>query len=69
LKEGYVPTTYVVTTRSRDPEIGLKRNSEVLTQDARVVYHWPEQESLEKARVVVYAQARSFERNPWTKGP
>ena len=69
LREGYVPTTYVVLTRSREPEIGLKRNADALAPDAKVVYHWPAQENLDKARVVVYSQPRNFTRNPWTKAP
>jgi 4-amino-4-deoxy-L-arabinose transferase-like glycosyltransferase len=69
LAQSDVPTTYVVLTRSRDPEIGLKRNSEILSKNARVVFQWPERESIEKARVVVYAQPRDFGRNPWTKAP
>ena len=62
-----VPTCYVVTTRSRDPLVEANRNQSVLAKDAKVVYAWPEQAEVEKARVVIYAQPRDWEHQRWRK--
>lgn len=59
------PTCYVVTTRSRDPFIDAKRQTEKIAADARVVYVWPEASEVAKARVIVYAQERDPKTHPW----
>jgi len=65
---GYHPLCYVVVTRSKDAEIGVGRNEKEdgLRRHALLVYQWPENRPLEEARVVVYAELRNWERNPWT---
>ncbi len=62
-----LPTTYIVLTRSTDPEIEAERKvlESQLTDRDKVVYHWPAQESVEKARIVVYAGPRNFATHPW----
>jgi hypothetical protein len=37
----------------------------VVAANAKVVYTWPENIDPEKARVVVYAQSRPFDKYPW----
>ncbi len=71
LPKGYQPTCYVVVTRSKDVEIGLSRNAAEsnASQKGKLVYQWPENKSLEEARVVVYAQPRDRKTNPWTVEP
>jgi hypothetical protein len=59
------PTCYVVATRSRDASIGFRNEKVKLREDAAVVYRWPENVELVKARVVVYAQPREMEFHPW----
>jgi len=64
------PTSYTVLTRSKDPEIGLKRyrnENDIRSSGGRLVYHWPENREPELARVVVYAQPRDFAKYPWNK--
>ncbi len=66
---GIQPTCYVVLTRSRDAEAAKDREGKQLAPDAQVVYRWPTNAEVAKARVVVYAQKRNFETHPWKKGP
>jgi 4-amino-4-deoxy-L-arabinose transferase-like glycosyltransferase len=56
---------YVVTTRSRDPLVHSLRQSPKLAKNAEVVFHWPEHDAIEKARVVVYVQPRLYDEYPW----
>ncbi len=65
----FQPTTYIVLTRSRDVNLTREREGKLLTSDARVVYHWPANSDVAQARIVVYAQKRNFETNPWKKHP
>jgi Dolichyl-phosphate-mannose-protein mannosyltransferase len=60
-----VPTTWVVTTRSRDAEIDAKRQENVLSDQAKLIKWWPETSDLKQARVVVYSQPRDPVKNPW----
>lgn len=59
--------SYVVTTRSRDPQLDVTRQAK-LAPDAKVVYWWPEQSTPDRARVIVHVQARSFQDHPWKTG-
>jgi 4-amino-4-deoxy-L-arabinose transferase-like glycosyltransferase len=61
------PTCYVVMTRSKDAEVDQRRQDEEhrLRDHGRLVYHWPERSSVEKARVVIYALPRDFQKDPW----
>ncbi len=55
---GYRPLSYVVFTRSRDPEIDRLRKldeAKVAAADGRIVFHWPSHRPQEGARVVVYS--------------
>ena len=65
LPRDHQSTCYVVTTRSRDPVIDSQRRSAKLSDKAEVVYVWPTDATAENARVIVHAQPRSFEANPW----
>jgi hypothetical protein len=56
---------YVVTTRARDAQANAGRPAPRLAEDARVVYFWPENGGVDKARVVVYVQPRRFEEFGW----
>jgi hypothetical protein len=56
---------FVVTTRSRDPLVHSLRQSPKLAKNAEVVFHWPEHDDIEKARVVVYVQPRLYDEYPW----
>jgi hypothetical protein len=51
---------YTVISRSRDPENHARQDDEqrIVTSGAETVYHWPENRSLENAKVVVYATPR-----------
>jgi hypothetical protein len=72
LPRGAQPTCYCVRTRSRDPEINQKRleGEETLRQkDARLVWHWPANVTVENARVVIYALPRDPKQFPWREGP
>jgi hypothetical protein len=69
LPPDHVPTSYVVTTRSRDPQINADRAAAAITSKAKIVFVWPQDSDLERARVVVYAQPRDFKKNPWHKAP
>lgn len=54
---GYQPRRYTVMTRSRDPEIARQRlevEAALRRKNGQVVFHWPEKDPAEKARVVVY---------------
>jgi 4-amino-4-deoxy-L-arabinose transferase-like glycosyltransferase len=61
----YPSKCYVVTTRARDPQVDAERQARVVAANAKVVYTWPENIDPEKARVVVYAQSRPFDKYPW----
>jgi hypothetical protein len=55
---GHKPITYVVITRSRDPEINdtrTERERQLRESHATIEYAWPENGPVEGARVVVYA--------------
>ena len=54
----HVPTCYIVTTPGRGPQTDNNRRTVVLRPEAKVVYTWPEESVVEKARLVVYAQPR-----------
>jgi len=71
LPKGYQPTCYVVVTRSKDFESeGIRKDKEVeIRQHAKLVYQWPENRSWEEARVIIYAQPRDMQQNPWTVAP
>jgi hypothetical protein len=56
---------FVVTTRSRDPLVDSLRQSGKVAKNAEVVFHWPEHDDIEKARVVVYIQPRLYDEYPW----
>ena len=56
---------FVVTTRSRDPLVDSLRQSGKVAKNAEVVFHWPEHDDIEKARVVVYVQPRLYDEYPW----
>jgi Dolichyl-phosphate-mannose-protein mannosyltransferase len=56
---------FVVTTRSRDPLVDSLRQSGKLAKNAEVVFHWPEHDGIENARVVVYVQPRRYDEYPW----
>jgi hypothetical protein len=60
-------TLYVVTTRSRDPQIDANRGAVHFIKDAEIVYTWPEQISPDKARIIVHARTRDFKTHPWRK--
>jgi hypothetical protein len=62
---GHVPTTWVVTTRSRDAEIDKGRKDNVLSGAATPIKWWPETSDVKEARVVVYSQPRDWAKNPW----
>jgi 4-amino-4-deoxy-L-arabinose transferase-like glycosyltransferase len=66
---GCVPTTWVVTTRSRDGEIDAKRVENVLSDQATPIKWWPVASDVRQARVVVYSQPRDPRKNPWQVGP
>lgn len=61
------PLSYVVRTRSRDPEIDEnRRQDEAKLREAReIVYWWPQNADVEKARVVIYAGPRDPVTHPW----
>ncbi len=64
------PTCYVVVTRTAlESDTGRKAKEDDLRQHAKLVYRWPENRAIEEARVVIYAQPRTMEQNPWTVGP
>ncbi len=67
LPKDYVPTCYVVTTRARDPQVDAERHARVIAKSAEVVYVWPAQAEVDKARVVIYAQPRNWETQRWWK--
>jgi transglutaminase-like putative cysteine protease len=71
LPKRFQPTCYVVVTRSKDADIDLNRKGteNEIKQKGKLVYHWPETRPLEEARVVIYAQPRDWEKNPWTVEP
>jgi hypothetical protein len=56
---------FVVTTRSRDPLVHSPRQSPKLAKNAEVVFHWPQHDDIQKARVVVYVQPRLYDEYPW----
>ncbi len=60
---------YVVTTRSRDVDIDAKRQTAKIAPDARIVFVWPPHSDAATARVIVYAQRRSFKTHPWRVAP
>jgi Dolichyl-phosphate-mannose-protein mannosyltransferase len=61
------PISYVVRTRSRDPEIDESRRQDEgkLREARKIVYWWPENADVEKARVVIYAGPRDPVTHPW----
>jgi hypothetical protein len=63
------PICYVVRTRSRDPEISASRQQEEEKIKSPPVYHWPENVTVDQARVVVYARARDWDRERWRVAP
>jgi hypothetical protein len=71
LPKGYQPTCYVVVTRSKDSESeGSRKDKEdEIRRHAKLVYQWPENRQSEEARVVIYSQPRSMDKNPWTVAP
>ena len=71
LHRGYQPTCYVVLTRSKDSDIDgdRKEKEDEIRRRAKLVYQWPEDRSLEEARVVIYAQPREMRIHPWTVAP
>jgi hypothetical protein len=57
-----VPRTYVVITRSRDSEANAARREKeerAVKAGGEEVFHWPQDGSLETARVVVYVVPRA----------
>lgn len=57
-RPGYEPKHYFVLTRSRDPEVMQVRDLEearLREADGVLVYHWPSEKPVDRARVVVYA--------------
>ena len=71
LPRGYQPTCYVVVTRAKDVEMDQSRKGKEneVRQQGRLVYQWPENQSPEEARVVIYAQPRDWNKNPWSVAP
>jgi len=64
----YQPVAYVVMTRSKIREVDAIRKdeeSQLLEAKARIVYHWPPSAEPERARVVVFALPRDFQKYPW----
>jgi hypothetical protein len=61
------PLSYVVRTRSRDPEIDeSRRQDEAKLREAKeIVYWWPPNADVEKARVIVYVGPRDPVTHPW----
>jgi hypothetical protein len=64
---GHVPTTWIVTTRSRDAEIDKGRKDN--TPGGKAIKWWPQTNELKDARVVVYALPRDRTKNPWEVAP
>jgi hypothetical protein len=67
----YQPKSFVVMTRSRDPEVAMERQKKerILSKRGRLVYHWPPERSAAEARVVVYAVPRDPRAYPWKVAP
>jgi hypothetical protein len=64
---GEKPKCYIVTTRARDGSDDPKRVSPHLRKDAKLVYTWPEQSELSRARIAVHEQARNQKTHPYRK--
>ena len=45
----------------------MEEKANVVGKNAQVVYVWPEQADLDKARVVVYVQPRDWQTQKWRK--
>jgi hypothetical protein len=65
LPDGYVPTTWIVTTRSHDAKIA-KQQGEAASARTPVKW-WPESSDAQHARVLIYSEPRAWDKNRWTK--
>jgi hypothetical protein len=62
------PTCYVVITRAQNRDVGVtrrQREEALLSEGARLVYHWPPNRQVEQAQIVVYSRPRSQKDHPW----
>lgn len=72
-KEGFEPALpkdhqskcWVVTTRSRDPEIDARRMAGVFSEKAKLEGTWPEGSDIARARIVIHSQPREYKKHPW----
>ncbi|MBI3408577.1 MAG: glycosyltransferase family 39 protein [Planctomycetes bacterium] len=71
LPKGFTPTNYVVVTRAREgrsDQIRLETEQKVLILGP-VVYHWPANQDVERATVIVVAAPRDMKKHPWHVAP
>jgi hypothetical protein len=67
LPKGSRPKCFYVVTRSKDSEVltDRKKTEEKIRAQGKQVYQWPEQATLENARVVIYELPRDKEQHGW----